>query len=93
MTYRYHSGEVVALGDRVRYVGRPGFISHVIAPNSDDAIDFGLLRGAVIVSYGAHGMTSNVSFQPPDGANWEDLDFVARARGGDTSDGAGGGTG
>jgi|GEM_PF-3535782 len=76
--FRYWSRHAVKSGDRIRYCGRDGTVSEVIAPGSDEARDYDWPTGGVCIDLACDGGPCTVRLSPPDGRYWEDLEFVAR---------------
>lgn len=74
--FRYRSGDVVMVGDHVREHGCPAIVEMVIRPNTSLAEYFMCPNGGVMLFYGDGG---RLLMDPPDGMQWEDLEFVARA--------------
>ena len=76
MTFHYHSGEEVRVGDRIRHAGYEGCVEPVILPRSTDAAAYQAPNGGILVRDDG---TGRVLFGPPDREQWEDLDFVRRS--------------
>jgi hypothetical protein len=78
MVFRYHSGEEIQAGDRVRLDGRPAQIEFVADPDAAQLSlyveEFG--AGVMVAEHGAPGQ---VFFSEPEAE--EDLEFVERAPG------------
>lgn len=73
--YRYHTGEMVQLGDVISYPGfGKGHVSRVLCPKTEEAIAWGLPDGAVIGGFG--GSEASISFDNPE--EEEDLEFLSR---------------
>jgi hypothetical protein len=76
--FHYISGEEIMVGDRVREVGRDGYVEEIIQPGSDMAVSCGWLDGGVCTVMIWGDKQGRVLWQPPDGEFWEDLEFVGR---------------
>jgi hypothetical protein len=76
--FHYWSGEEVKVGDYVREVGRAGRVIEIIQPGSETAMCCDCAEGGVRTSMDMSGTKGNVLWEPPDGACWEDLEFLGR---------------
>jgi hypothetical protein len=78
--FRYADGTVVMEGDRVKPPNvLTGVILSVIQPGSSDAEAYGCPDGGVLIEENWNGTPSLLLLEPPDGEQWEDLEFISRA--------------
>ena len=70
-TFRYYTGEVVIVDDRVIDCKRPARILDIFQPGPESAEHYQSPEGAVATS-------ASRLWTPPDGEFWEDLEFVSR---------------
>ncbi len=76
--FHYITGEEVKVGDYVREVGRDYRVIEIIQPGSETAESCDCAEGGVRTSMDLSGTRGNVLWEPPDGACWEDLEFLRR---------------
>ncbi len=74
--FYYQTGEEIREGDRIRYAEPfgEGFVSHVLLPHSDEAIRWGLPKGAVMLGFGFDEVVMALSTTSDE----EDLEFISR---------------
>lgn len=80
ITFCYHTGEEVREGDRV-FTGfkKFGQVLLVLQPGTRQAADYSCEdTGGVLIQEDWEGTPSFVLENPPDGDQWEDLDFLGR---------------
>lgn len=77
--FRYHSGEDIRLGDRVRVNGDLiGVVRDIILPDSDQSKVCNCPDGGVLTVCNQGGKPYRRFWSPPDEKYWEDLDFLGR---------------
>jgi hypothetical protein len=74
--FRYYSGEVVMVGDHVREHGQVGLVEMIIQPGTELTECFYCPEGGVMLLFADGG---RLLMDPPDGIQWEDLEFIRRA--------------
>ncbi len=76
--FKYHTGEEVEVGDRIYYPSPfcYGTVSLILEPQSIEACEWGLPRGAILLSFGSNENSMAIDKPEQD----EDLVFVERNR-------------
>ena len=83
--FRYISGHVVRIGDRVRTFSGMGTVRFIIYPGTELAEAFKAPEGGVFVQHDGQGPYAGHVFTPS--GDWEDFDLVERAgEGGETEE-------
>ena len=69
------------VGDRITYAGFPGVVAMVLVAGTQDAANFACpdTGGILMEEDQPHRGWSAMVLTPPDGRQWEDLDFIERA--------------
>ena len=81
--FHYQTGEEARVGDHILNWGTPAVVELVILPGTDDAKDYQVPEGGILIKEGRGGGFGRLLMTPPDGDLWEDLDFVSRGQPGD----------
>ncbi len=68
--FHYYTGEIVRVGDRVRYAGRPGVVKEIVYPDTELAQMFQAPGGGVLVTEDWSGCGCLAFLEPPDGLYW-----------------------
>jgi hypothetical protein len=77
--FHYFDSNVIQVGDLVSGPrGRIGRVEEIVQPDSLESQAYGCPEGGVRFVFDWNGIQSAVMMLPPDGAFWEDIQFISR---------------